>query len=201
VSPALRSEDSASRLTMEPICIEPDGTIRPDVSRPLAVLPGSFNPLHAGHLGLARAASLRLGVSVAFELSAANVDKPELSHEEVERRVKQFVGLGTVWITQAATFELKADLFPGAAFILGHDTAVRLIDVRYYAGEVDRRDAALRKLLACNCKVVVGGRLDASGQFRIWTGEGLSSAFAELFLPLSESDFRLDVSSTRLRMR
>jgi hypothetical protein len=184
---------------MEPYCIDTDGAIRRGAPRPVAVMPGSFNPLHAGHLGLATAASIRLGVPVAFELSAANVDKPELAAEEINRRVKQFTGLGPVWITRAATFELKAELFPGAAFILGHDTAVRLVDVKYYGGDADRRNAALSKLLDRGCKVLVGGRLDAGGTFRVWTGGGLAAKFAQLFLPLSEADFRLDVSSTRLR--
>ena len=41
-----------------------------------AVLPGSFDPLHRGHVELARAAADILNTEVAFELSVANVDKP-----------------------------------------------------------------------------------------------------------------------------
>src|SRR3954447_24093138 len=91
------------------VCVDADGVVSVTAPRPRAVLPGSFNPLHPGHLGLAAAATARLGVPVAFELSAANVDKPELSTEEVERRVRQFAGLASVWVTRAATFEMKAD--------------------------------------------------------------------------------------------
>ena len=69
----------------------------------------------------------------------------------------------------AATFETKAELFPGAAFVLGWDTAVRVIDPKYYGGEAGR-DAALGKLLIAGCRLVVGGRLDASGAFRVWDG-------------------------------
>src|SRR5439155_12492175 len=115
-----------------PVCVEPDGSVRTDCPRPAAVLPGSFNPLHPGHTGLAAAAAGRLSVPVAFELSVANVDKPELTADEVARRVARFAGLGPVWVTRAATFEAKAGLFPGAAFVLGFDTAVRLIDPKYY---------------------------------------------------------------------
>jgi hypothetical protein len=161
------------------------------------VLPGSFNPLHHGHIGLARAAADYLGVPVHFELSVTNADKPELPRTEVERRTAQFSEIGPVWITRAATFEAKADLFPGAAFVLGWDTAVRVVAAKYYGGEA-ARDAALWKLLERGCRLLVGGRLDTLGRFRIWDGEGLAG-FAELFISLAEADFRADVSSTQLR--
>src|SRR5262245_29728782 len=94
------------------ICVEPDGATRAE-PKPLALLPGSFNPLHHGHLALAAAASGRLGVPVHFELSVTNADKAELEPAEVERRVAQFAGLAPVWVTRTAVFEKKADLFPG----------------------------------------------------------------------------------------
>lgn len=181
------------------VCHEPDGPVRADGPRPAAVLPGSFNPLHRGHTALAAAAGVRLGIPVAFELSVANVDKPELSPADVARRVAQFAGVGPVWVTRAATFAAKADLFPGVAFVVGFDTAVRLVDPRYYRDDPARRDEALSGLAAGGCRVVVGGRVDAGGVFRTWSAAGLAREFRGLFLPLTESDFRADVSSTDLR--
>jgi hypothetical protein len=179
------------------VCVEPDGAAR-TAPTPLAVMPGSFNPLHHGHTALARAAAIRLCVDVHFELSVVNADKPELPREEVERRVGQFAGVGAVWVTRAATFEAKADLFPGAAFVLGWDTAVRVIDPKYYGGG-SGRDDALRKLLARGCRLVVAGRVDTAGTFRVWDGSALAAEFAPLFVSLAEDDFRADVSSTQLR--
>jgi hypothetical protein len=167
---------------------------------PRAVLSGSFNPLHAGHVALARAAAGHLGVEVHFELSITNPDKPELPREEVERRVAQFADVGPVWVTRTPTFVMKAGLFPGAAFVLGWDTAVRVIDPKYYGGEAGR-DAALRAMLARGCRLVVGGRVDSSGAFRIWDGGNVSDEFAELFVVLTEADFRVDLSSTQLRQQ
>jgi hypothetical protein len=178
------------------VCIEP-GAARLE-PRPVALLSGSFNPLHRGHVELARAAGRHLGAEVHFELSVANADKPELPREEVERRVAQFAGVGPVWVTRAPTFIQKAELFPGAAFVLGWDTAVRVIDPKYYGSERGR-DAALRATLERGCRLVVGGRVDASGAFRTWDGGGLGEEFAGLFVALGEVDFRVDVSSTQLR--
>jgi Cytidylyltransferase-like len=179
------------------VCVEPAGSVRGG-PKPLAVLPGSFNPLHHGHTTLARVAAARLGVEVHFELSITNADKPELPREEVERRVSQFAGIGPVWVTRAAAFEQKADLFPGAAFVLGWDTAIRVIDPKYYGG-LQLRDTALAKLAERGCRLVVGGRLDALGAFRVWDGGDVAAEFAGLFLPLTEADFRVDVSSSELR--
>lgn len=178
--------------------VEPGG-IR-EGPKPRALLPGSFNPLHRGHTALAWAASVRLGVEVHFELSVVNADKPELPREEVERRVAQFADVGPVWVTRAATFEAKAELFPGTAFVLGWDTAIRVIDPKYYGG-VPGRDEALRTLAARGCRLVVGGRVDAGGAFRVWDGGELAEEFAGLFVPLAEADFRVDVSSTELRAK
>jgi hypothetical protein len=171
-------------------CREPDGTTRAGPPLPPALFPGSFNPLHRGHAELAAAAA-----------RVPNADKPDLSADELDRRLRQFAGVGPVWVTRAATFEAKAELFPGAAFVLGYDTAVRLIDPRYYGHDPARRDAALRKLAAAGCRVVVGGRADAGGAFRTWDGEGVAAEFRGLFLALTEDVFRVDLSSTQLRAR
>src|SRR5688572_28181013 len=71
----------------------PDGTLTPGERPGRLLLPGSFNPLHAGHVELALAAAEVAGLpesEVAFELSVVNVDKPPLTVFEVERRVQQF---------------------------------------------------------------------------------------------------------------
>jgi hypothetical protein len=178
------------------VCVDADGArVGP---KPLALVPGSFNPLHRGHTGLARAAERHLGAPVHFELSVTNADKPDLPREEVERRVAQFAGVGPVWVTRAAAFEKKADVFPGTALVLGWDTAVRVIDPKYYGGELGR-DRALAKLLERGCRLVVGGRVDAGGTFCLWEPAAVASEFAGLFVALAEADFRADVSSTELR--
>src|SRR4051794_9968871 len=87
-------------------------------TRPLALLPGSFNPVHAGHWGLAAAAERQLHAPLAFELSVQNVDKPALTPDEVHLRASQFAGKADLWMTRAPTFVRKARLFPGTTFVV-----------------------------------------------------------------------------------
>lgn len=179
------------------VCQAPDGSWI-DGPPPPALLPGSFNPLHDGHAVLAAVASRVLGAPVAFELSLANVDKPDLNANEVVRRLEAFRGVAPVWVTRAATFERKAELFPGCAFVVGYDTAIRLIDAKYYGHEESCRDECLRRLLDRGCRVLVGGRRIGDA-FRVWDGAAIAPAVRELFVTLSEAEFRVDRSSSELR--
>jgi len=94
------------------------------------ILPGSFNPLHDGHLRLLEVASSMCDDGIPFfEISAINADKPPLSISEIKRRVEQFRKAGkNVIISNQPYFYKKAELFPGSAFIIGADTAARLVN-------------------------------------------------------------------------
>ncbi len=94
------------------------------------MLPGSFNPFHQGHANLLKAAEQMTGLSGVFELSCANVDKPPLEEAECLRRVAAIKDI-PVALTDAPRFVRKAELFPKTKFVLGYDTAARLVDPAY----------------------------------------------------------------------
>lgn len=182
------------------VLVQVDGRIEVEgaVEAGTPVLSGSFNPLHHGHEQLAASAGRLVGGEVVYELAVVNVDKPPLSAEEVRGRLGQFVGVGRVVLTRAPRFVEKARLFPGSSFVIGWDTAVRLVHARYYGDSEVEMVAALEEMRAAGVRFVVGGR-SHEGAFQTLEDAGVPSAFASMFEGIPESVFRADVSSTELR--
>lgn len=171
----------------------------PRIAAASVVLPGSFHPVHDGHWELAAVARRLLGQTVAFELSVANVDKPELTCAEVIRRVSQFANRADVWVTRAPRFTEKAALFPGTTFVVGADTALRLVQTRYYGGDTSDMLAALATLRQSGCRFLVAPRVAANGKLQTLTELPIPHDHADLFLPIAADCFRCDLSSTQLR--
>ncbi len=176
------------------------GSLVVDGEAPAALLPGSFSPVHEGHRGLAQAAGKRLGTEVGFELSVTNVDKPALEEAEVLGRLTQFTDDETVVFTRAETFFKKARLFPGRTFVVGWDTAVRLVAPRYYGADRDAMLGALAEMWAGGTRFLVAGREDQR-TFKTLKDVHVPQGFEPLFSDLPEDQFREDVSSTQLRAR
>ncbi|MCH2200529.1 MAG: hypothetical protein MK102_01055 [Fuerstiella sp.] len=200
------SRDSEEEIVLpdtdSPIVLWRDGVCQIAPKLPYsAILPGAFNPIHEGHRQLRDAAAAFLGCSVLFELSIHNADKPTLSAHEVHKRLKT-ISDEDVLVTNAALFVDKADLFPGHWFVVGFDTAERILNPQYYNHDLGQRDQFLRKMSAAKIQFLVAGRVDLtgeSGDFR--TSDQLSAGhdYCEMFVELPESCFRLDLSSTMIR--
>src|SRR5215475_11650388 len=74
--------DTIDRLLageLDRVTAQPDGQMILSAPPPLVLLPGSFNPVHAGHVLLARVAEELRQQPLAFEISVTNVDKPALA--------------------------------------------------------------------------------------------------------------------------
>lgn len=176
----------------------PHGEVLPHLAeRPRGLIPGSFNPLHAGHRELRAVAEAMLGGPVAFELAIVNADKPRLDFHSIEARLAQFHD-DLLAITGAPLFIDKARVFPGTTFVVGFDTAARLIDPRFYGDSEIRMQAALAELRALGARFLVAGRLTPAG-FQTADDLPALAKFGELFTSIPESRFRADVSSTALR--
>jgi nicotinamide mononucleotide (NMN) deamidase PncC len=176
-----------------------DGQIAGPGPAPAALLPGAFNPLHAGHLGLARTAEELLGTAVHFELSVINVDKPPLTAPELRRRLAQFAWQATVELTRAPTFLEKTRLFGGVSFVVGADTAERLVEPRYYGDSPAALEAALDEIAGRGARFLVAVRRDAAGRLHRLADAAIPARFAGLFAEIPEGRFRVDASSTALR--
>lgn len=178
------------------VLIEADGRRRPDAKVKGLVYCGSFNPLHYGHEALAAEAARVTGLPVTFELAAVNAEKAPTSRGELERRLAQFWRRHRVAVTHSPLFAQKAELFPGCTFLVGYDTAARMVDRRFYGNRVAVRDRALGRILAAGCRVLVAGRLQG-GQFKTLKDLSPPAWARKLFIELPE--FRADVSATDLR--
>ena len=177
----------------------PGGPGRPPTAAERAILvAGSFNPFHTGHAGLAAAAERRSGRRACFELSVENVDKSPLAYREIMDRTAQPRGGRSLLLTREPTFLGKARIFPGCWFAIGFDTAVRLLEPRYYTGEAQGMEGALRELRHLGTRFLVSGR-NWEGGYRGLSDLRVPGDFADLLEEIPESDFRLDVSSTQLR--
>jgi nicotinic acid mononucleotide adenylyltransferase/nicotinamide mononucleotide (NMN) deamidase PncC len=163
----------------------------------MLVFPGSFDPLHEGHLRMAIVAQEIAKRPLDFELSVTNVDKPALDYLEMESRAAQFAGR-SLWFTRAATFVEKLDIFPEGTFVMGADTYARLADPKYYGGSAESAARAVQRIATQARGLIVFGR-ERNGVFEDPSRLDVPSALREVTTFVSQREFCMDISSTSLR--
>lgn len=183
------------------VVMRPNGAL---VAAPRAerhvILSGAFNPLHRGHLEMAEAAQRHVGLPALYELPLINADKEPIGLLEARRRAHQFAGRGLLALTRAPLFVEKAALFPASVFVVGVDTAERILEPRFYGGP-QQRTQALQQFASHGCRFLVAGRLDADEGYKTLRHLRLPAGCEHLFEELPEEEFRRDVSSTQIRAR
>jgi hypothetical protein len=147
---------------------------------------------------MAHWAARHLQTTVEFELSVVNVDKPPLDYAELVSRLAQFEPSETVWLTHAPTFAIKSELFPGATFVVGADTMVRIADPRYYGRNRQAGRSAWQRIADAGCRFLVFGRVCADS-FLTLSDIDLPPELAGICDGVGQETFRHDVSSTDIR--
>lgn len=200
----IASSDAIDQLLagdLDRVTAQPDGQLVLAAPPPSVLLPGSFNPMHEGHVLLARVAEELRQQPAAFEISVTNVDKPPLAGEVIRRRLTQFIWKAPVELTRAPTFVEKSRLFPGTTFVIGVDTAERLFQPKYYGDDEELMHSALDEIAGSGSCFLVAVRIDAAGRVRALADIPVPRRYADLFDEIPEHRFRVDISSSAIRTR
>lgn len=166
-----------------------------------AIFPGSFNPIHRGHLEMIDIAEHRLGNRVALEISVQNVDKPSLDYLELEDRLSKIAQARpdlTVWLSQTPLFEEKSELFQGTTFVVGADTLRRFAELRFYHESIHQLHDVLRVIAYHNCRFLVFAREGADGIESLQTLD-LPDMLRSLADEVPGSEFAMNISSRVMR--
>ncbi len=181
----------------------------PAAERRIAILPGSFNPLHQGHAALAAAAlATNAATEVWLGLARVTVDKEQIAGTLLEDRLvalRHFVqdqphygvllfnrGL---YVDQALAVHTRWPDLDDLLFLVGYDKIVQIFDPRYY----DDRDAALRELFRL-ASFLVAPRDDATtDDLAALLGRPENRPFAARVRSLPLPSVVAAVSSTGLR--
>lgn len=93
-----------------------------------ALMPGSFNPPHEGHLGIAESFRFSHGKNVLFEIGTNPPHKTPPTVQELLQRAKMLKGHDVIFTKNIPMYVEKAAWWHGMSFIVGADTMLRILN-------------------------------------------------------------------------
>ena len=174
------------------------GYISNNKNNPELIFPGSFNPLHEGHIKMKDLAEKKTGMHTTFEICAKNADKPPLTFYEIKKTIDQFQNEESWMLTSAGRFSEKAEMFPNSVFIIGADTLLRVFDEKFYKNYKDMNEH-IQRFNDHNINFLVFGR-KVNNKFISLNEINIPEAIKDRCTGIEENAFRDDISSTEIRL-
>ncbi len=189
-------DDQARELLLQRPFFKADGTrgLFLDFGKKFILYPGSFNPPHEGHFGIAQALQekrLEPARTLVFSITSNPPHKPEVTVAEMLQRAKMLKGHDVLFSSGDALFVDKIKKYPESDFIVGVDTLLRMLDPKY---GVDPEDVG-RLIEDSGCTIWVVPRL-IDGTIGNLTDVQLPSRGHFISL-----DYRKDISSSEIRAK
>lgn len=114
-----------------------------DIQYPV-IFPGSYNPIHPGHMAIVQWASENLNRPIWLEISIDNVDKSSLDYLDLQHRQLAILDaklrglpIEGVMYTHRPKFLQKTFLYNKPIFLVGSDTYSRIVNQKYYESAED----------------------------------------------------------------
>lgn len=166
-----------------------------------AMMPGTFNPPHEGHFGLAKSFRHTYAKNVLFEIGTNPPHKTPPTVQELLQRAKMLKGYDVLFTKDIPKYIEKARAYPGMPLVLGADTLLRILDPKWGTEPQDliRELRSLRTKLYVAERLVDGKLVDCDDIVDdlddIFSDEDMDKAY----WVIQNLEGRWDVSSTELR--